>query len=349
VHAWRRRAGIRGFRGDIVMTTEGSREFKPHEQPLDTPTLSILIINWNRAQDTSALLQDIIEQSSTLTSFEVLLLDNGSEEPLPSWWSDCARIRLTRSSVNLGYSGGMRLLLEQSRSKVCWLLNNDCRIGPGILKAAVDTAGNMTEALIMPLVLNPDGSMQSRDCYWHPILGWRVGPEPSPKVPNRRIFGDIFVAPLIARQEAIRLGLFPPQFHTYGEDFDASYALAAAGLVVRRCAGLVVHHRKSSSKPAALDERYRFEVQGVRNVLASAVINQRTINSVWTTLPLFLKYWMVDLFWKRRKVLYANPRLLRLWASLPVSSMLLARDLRDLRARRKKWRASGDARVWTLQ
>lgn len=312
--------------------------------------LSILIINWNGNEDTSSLLSDLLRQVADLEAdVEILILDNGSSVSIPFWWQQQPQTRVIPEQTNLGYSGAMSVLLREATVDACWLLNNDCRLTPGALAAALSAAQHLNHTVNMPLVLNPDGSIQSRDCYWDPVLAWRTGPYPRTDVARYPIFGDLFVAPLMSRQLAMDLMLLPPLFHTYGEDFDACYALAAAGVCVSRYSDLALVHRKSSSKPSDSQEAFRLEVQGVRNLLVAVLINYEFCNALWAFPFLFCKLWIHQLIWRRPRVLLKRPSAWVCWMRLPLDVLILRRRLSDVRSTRLARRALPDRCVWRLR
>lgn len=312
--------------------------------------LSILILNWNRAADTTELLLNLAESahSEGVSAFEVVILDNGSDEVAPDWCGlTDLEVKFDRSETNLGYSGGMRRLMQLSTAGYLWFLNNDARLDPGALSIALELAREEREGVNLPIVLDPDGTMQSRDCHWNAVLGWRSERLPlSTGGSPYRLFGDIFVGPLMSRAVCERIGAFPPQFHTYGEDFDACYAAAMMRIDVMRIPSLVLRHAKSSSKPKDKISRFDFDRQAVRNVLASALTNYRP-SGFWAVFLLGLKLMGHELVWRRRIPSQASAWWS--WATIPRDAVRLSRDLGNLRSHRNKNRTRSDAEIWALR
>lgn len=319
------------------------------DTPEQPPDLSILILNWNGAADTSALLHDL-ERQATDDSIEILVLDNASDDRPPAHWLTSPLVRLIQAEQNLGYSGGMRKLIEESRGRRCWLLNNDCRLLPGALETAIRLTRTLPRTvMIFPLVLNPDGSIQSRDCSWHPALGWHTGELARADSDAYTIYGDLFVAPIIERQAALDLHLFPVRFHTYGEDFDACYALAASGHESVRFPQLSLTHRMSSSKPRDPDRQFKFHAMGVRNALVSVAVNYEWTSRVWAFPILFFKLWLHELLWRQRAQWKQRPIALRHWVTIPYQTLRLYLALSWLRRHRARHRVKSDASVWAIQ
>lgn len=306
--------------------------------------LSILIINWKREDLTSALLRDLAPQLRT-EAVEVLILDNEASEAPPRWWGQMPGVSVFSSPTNLGYSGGMSFLIERSVSPYCWLLNNDCRAPDDALRVVRAAIQDGSSDILLPLIKNPDGSLQSRDCRWSRLLGWRTGDPPQLDRGSYRIFGDLFVAPIVRRDLVHSLKLFPPQFHTYGEDFDACYAVAASGCRVARECGITLVHAKSSSRPAEPAIRYRYEVQGVRNVLTSVLLNYSRHTILWAAPALFGKMLLHQLLWRWRRELFACPALLLTWLKLPFAVAKLTLELQEVRRARLAARRLSDRAV----
>ena len=96
--------------------------------PAASPSVLVVLLNWNAAHDTAACLESVLGMS--YPNFSVLLIDNGSTdssvEHLRPLISD--RVRLVELPTNTGFTGGSNLgfrhALEHGHEFV-WLLNND--------------------------------------------------------------------------------------------------------------------------------------------------------------------------------------------------------------------------------
>ncbi|WP_083444479.1 glycosyltransferase [Gordonia jacobaea] len=310
------------------------------------PILSILIINWNGASDTESLISDLEPQllKFPLGEIEVLLLDNGSDLPVPTSWRLWRHVSLLETAENLGYSGGMRLLTDNAQGEYCWLVNNDVRLTDDAVSGVMKGIGASGADVLFPMVLNPDGSVQSRDCWWSGLRGWRMPRPRADEVDRYPIFGDLFVAPVIRSSLFEELGILPPLFHTYGEDIDACYALAARGLKVLRDPHIVLKHRKSSSKPVDDRQRFKFETRGAANLIASIILNYQ-VSSFVLAIPVAAKVLLYDMLLKRRRS-FRHAWAWRFWFNIPVRASIVAWQLRDVRKLRQTHRALSDVATW---
>ncbi len=91
---------------------------------MSIPTLSILILTHNDQKYIEGCLQSILEHVSC--SFEVILIDNGSSEPVDEEVLDrYPWLRLIRSEKNLGFNAGNNLAARNATGKYILLLNVD--------------------------------------------------------------------------------------------------------------------------------------------------------------------------------------------------------------------------------
>ena len=118
-------------------------------------SVSIIILNYNKTQDTIDCLKSLKNQ--TYENFEILLLDNGSEynsylelkRELEQFKEDL-EIVLIRNKVNLYFAGGNNKALKMANGDYICLLNNDTIVSPAFIEIMVEF-----------LEKNPDAGMIS--------------------------------------------------------------------------------------------------------------------------------------------------------------------------------------------
>lgn len=103
----------------------------------DIPLVSIIIVNFNRVQDTIELLNSIKEIS--YQHIECIVVDNGSTE------GDIDQISikfpstiLIKNNVNLGFAAANNIGINSAKGKYLLLLNNDIIVSPDFLQPLVD-------------------------------------------------------------------------------------------------------------------------------------------------------------------------------------------------------------------
>lgn len=145
------------------------------------PKISVLIPVWNQPELTFACLQTLIRNAG-IGNYEVLLLDNGSDQPIKTLFSRCQGARLLVNSQNEGFVRGMNQLAEAAHGDFLLFLNSDALIRPHALKRATQAfaedpdLGAVGAKLILPhgylqeagSILWNDGTASGYGRNWNP-------------------------------------------------------------------------------------------------------------------------------------------------------------------------------------
>ena len=107
--------------------------------PATCPHVGIVILNWNRPDDTTAALKSLGQVD--YPSFEVVVVDNGSRDDSPKLLRErFPGLALIDNGRNLGFAGGnnvgIRYLLERGAHYIL-LLNDDTEVSPDFLRLLV--------------------------------------------------------------------------------------------------------------------------------------------------------------------------------------------------------------------
>jgi N-acetylglucosaminyl-diphospho-decaprenol L-rhamnosyltransferase len=146
---------------------------------------------------------------------------------------------------NPGYGAASNAGLERARHDVTVLLNPDCEMLDSALAVLADVARTYPDALHVPRLLNPDGTVQRSahplpgrpgalmPAMMHsPLLPWemRVRAEPYFALKPRTV-GWAIAACLAASTATLRrLGPFDPAVHLFAEDMELCLRARAAGI-----------------------------------------------------------------------------------------------------------------------
>jgi GT2 family glycosyltransferase len=100
--------------------------------------VTVVIANWNRKELLRACLDSLARQ--THSSFEVVVVDNGSTDGSPALVEEMAksypvRLQLIAKSTNLGFCAANNLGILSTCAELVALLNNDAEAEPGWLEA----------------------------------------------------------------------------------------------------------------------------------------------------------------------------------------------------------------------
>lgn len=135
------------------------------------PDVSILLLSWNTRELTLACLEALPASADDVVSYEVIVVDNGSQDGSAEALAERSDIRLIANSRNRGYAAGVNQAYAYAEGELVLLLNSDLRLAPGALATLVRFLRQNPEAAgVAPLYVNPDGSRQAH-YYRLPTFG----------------------------------------------------------------------------------------------------------------------------------------------------------------------------------
>lgn len=91
--------------------------------------ISVIIINYNTTEYTINCVDSIIEFVNKNLSFNIIIVDNNSTiqnyEKLVIYYQNSFHVKIVRSKLNLGFSGGNMFGVQFTNAKYLFFLNND--------------------------------------------------------------------------------------------------------------------------------------------------------------------------------------------------------------------------------
>jgi GT2 family glycosyltransferase len=226
--------------------------FEPH----DDPTVSVLLVLYNRAELTLRCLQALQRQAGV--TLELVVVDNGSRDETGALLERVEGARVLRQPGNLGFLRGTNLAAREARGEYLLLLNNDAEPAPGSVAAAlaVVEASSSVGAVGARLVL-PDGRLQEAgSIIWNDGSCLGYGRGGSPEAPEYAFTRDVDFCSaaflMTPRELFLGLGGLDPVYQpAYYEDADYCARLWQAGKrVVYEPRALVTHVEFGSSASA---------------------------------------------------------------------------------------------------
>ncbi len=223
--------------------------------------VTIVVLNWNRAEDTAACLASL--QAADLGGASITVVDNGSRDgSVEMVRARFPAVRVVALPQNRGYAGGnnagIRAALDAGAQAVL-LLNNDTTVAPDFLvpllwalndqprAAAVASAIHRRDRPEMLDVAFSEVDFRQREAV--KIRG--VNALPGEGFGGRREVEVAIGCSLLLRAEALRsVGLFDEAYFAYHEDVDWSLRARRAGYVLLYEPFSRVFHRGSSSTAA---------------------------------------------------------------------------------------------------
>ena len=249
----------------------------PRDTPTPLPKVSIVVLNWNNADDTLECLESLLalEYAGPL---HILVCDNNSDddsrERLCDWCEAQPGLQVPETPApdievsvlanprNLGYAAGnnaaMRFTLERHAPEFIWVLNNDTVAQADSLRRLVECAlGDNSTGLLGSLVLDyasPDKVQAFGGGRYLPLpsISWHVGAGASVDAMDLAADGPmidyVYGASMFMRSSMLReIGLFNEIFFLYYEELDLARRLAGSHYRMGVCATSRVLHKQGAS------------------------------------------------------------------------------------------------------
>ena len=221
------------------------------------PKVYIIILNWNRLNDTIECIESI--NKLRYENYEIIVVDNGSKEISPDIIKDKYRdIILIKNKENLGFAEGNNVGIRFALSKdadYIWLLNNDTVVDQNALTSMVETGENVPEC----------GILGSKIYYYDkPGIIWFAGATISwtEAVSNhigqnqidhaeynsiREVERVTGCSMLVKRDVCEKIGLMDENLFLYAEELDWCVRAKKAGYKILYIPDSKIYHKISSS------------------------------------------------------------------------------------------------------
>jgi len=225
--------------------------------------LSIIIVNYNTKKLTTDCLESIYKHLDKAISFEVIVVDNGSQdgsqEALRSFAAARAQVHLIEAGANLGFAKANNIGIKKALGKQVLLLNSDTYLVDDSILQAVRYLDAQPKVFGCGCtLLNADGSLgisygkfPELGVVFLEIMTWR-SLQLRAVVPRRRSAVNEIDFPcgaffLIRRELLDEVGLLDERFFMYYEETDLAKRAKKAGYrIVHFGPAGVVHLRGRS-------------------------------------------------------------------------------------------------------
>lgn len=204
-------------------------------QPKD-PLVSILIPVYEQWRITYGCLQSILAYSGDEVSYEVLILDDNSQDEIQRLSEKTPGVRYIRNESNLRFLKNCNHGASFARGKHLLFLNNDTLVHEGWLEAMVNRIESDPKiGLVGAKLLCADGLLQEAGgIIFQDGSGWNYGRGQNPSLPAFSFVKDMDFGSgaciLIPNELWQELGGFDERFApAYYEDADLAFSVRAAG------------------------------------------------------------------------------------------------------------------------
>jgi GT2 family glycosyltransferase len=216
--------------------------------------LTIVTVDCNRHADTLACVDSLFK--SSCRDFDLVVVDNGSDEPLLSIWQE-SNIELIRLESNGGFAAGFNVGIRRALDKgaeAVLILNNDTVVAQAMLALLVNELGPGV-GIVAPRIYYMDDPHRiwSDGFMAHPLTlemregqrGKLEGQVDAP--PIRQVDYVLGCAMLVDRKVFEQVGLFDEGFFAYYEDLDYCIRARKAGFRIATIPTAHLWHKVAST------------------------------------------------------------------------------------------------------
>lgn len=227
--------------------------------------LSFCVVNTNGGPLLARCLDAIERTAPSDEDYEVLVLDNASDDGSARAARGRHGVRLIELERRTGKAANDSTLLQAARGRFCLLLNEDAELCDGAVAALLRALRDQPRAACAGAqLLAPNGEPQP--CAWRlPSVGTalagafflhRIATVQSGGRSVREVGWMQSSALLVRREAAAQIGWFDPDFFVYSDETDFQKRLHDAGWhVLYVPQARAIHHEQLSSDAAAAARR----------------------------------------------------------------------------------------------
>ncbi len=316
------------------------------------PLISIIIVNFNGKHHLKDCLSSICVQS--YKNFEVILVDNASSDgSIEFVHKNFPEVKTIENKENRGFCGGNNDGIACSKGELIFLLNNDTVLDKNCLEKLINfmekAPSNCIGAFPMAFFYHAPSFINNGEVVWNINNLWRditIGRLYSPDSYQspKKIFGAMFVAILLKKEEFMNIGAFDEKMFTYGEDFDICYRANALGFNFYLVPDAKLFHKFRSSSNEATNPLWSFYLY-MRNYYYM-LLKDLSMNELWHVKSFIAKIYWLNLYWA-----FQNKEWKRIWLAIkvPLALIKLSKSIYIWRKFMKKKRITEDFEFWDFQ
>jgi GT2 family glycosyltransferase len=208
------------------------------EEVESNPAVSIVVCFYNNIEITIRCVNSV-RRNTRAGQYELLLIDDGSDDPAAHDVAELDGVRLIRSEENQGFTLSANLGARHATGEFLVVLNNDTEVQPGWLDALLDAARSGPDVgAVGAMLISPDGMLEEAGgIIWSDATGLNYGRGRDPsnaEYQYRREVDYCSGACLLLRRELFEKAggfdeCFSPGFY---EDTDLCFTLRSSGYAV---------------------------------------------------------------------------------------------------------------------
>jgi GT2 family glycosyltransferase len=219
---------------------------------MTSPTVSIVLINWNGREHLTRCLPSITAQ--TYRDYEIIVVDNGSTDGSVSYVRDSyPAVRLILNDHNAGFACANNQGISVATGRYVVVLNNDTWVGPDWLESLVTSAESRPEMGAFACLVKFDDRRDMIDSagLTVSVLGHgcqnHLGDAADGIIEAKEVFGVSATAAMFRRELLDDVGLFDEDYFIYYEDVDLAWRARLLGWRSILVPAAVVYHIHSAT------------------------------------------------------------------------------------------------------
>jgi GT2 family glycosyltransferase len=218
------------------------------------PTVSVVVVNYRKPEDTLACLEGLSALDWPQEALEIVVVDNASgDDSVARIRAAAPGVRLVESSENLGFAGGCNLGAAEATGRYLAFLNNDARPDPQWLRSALavlEAHGSI--ACVASKVLDWEGAtvdfVDAGLAFYGHGFKLNVGaPATTVGDDEHDVLFASGAAMIIDAAVFRELDGFDERYFMFFEDVDLGWRLWLSGYEVRYLPSSFVYHRHHAS------------------------------------------------------------------------------------------------------
>jgi GT2 family glycosyltransferase len=309
--------------------------------------ISVIIVNWNRAQLLEACLRSLMRQQQA--GFEIILVDNGSADGSVEMAEAELRAgdvpgRIIRNPSNRGFCAANNQGIAAARGEFVALLNNDAEAEPGWLGAllgAFSTHPRVGMAASKILVYEDPERIDKAGHLIYPDgqnRGRGTGLRDQGQFDRmEEVLWPDGCAAMYRREMLEQIGGFDEDFFAYGDDAELGLRARIAGWSCLYVPGAVVRHHRGAT--LGLQSSRRLELIERNRVLLAAKLFPGSL--LWLN-PVYYVIRLAAGAWAASSGQGDTAQFPGVTGKLRMTRALLTGDLQALRLLPRMWRKRGE-------
>jgi GT2 family glycosyltransferase/glycosyltransferase involved in cell wall biosynthesis len=208
-------------------------------QPPQEPRVSIIIPVYNHADATVKCLESLAKLKDK-TRFEIIIIDDGSQDATQSMMTECSELRYFRNEQNMGFLRSCNRAATYTAGEYLVLLNNDTIVQQGWLDNLIFTFEDYPDTgMVGSKIILPNGRLQEAGgVIWADGRAMNYGRGDIPNKPQYSYMREVDYCSgasiMIPRKLWNKLGGFDENYiPAYYEDDDLAFRVREAGYKVR--------------------------------------------------------------------------------------------------------------------